>query len=80
MEVIEAHIDNLDGTDALEEIMSKTPLNMTDIHMARAEMKTSVPDSRQAKASSFAHTCIVTQIYDLVACVRLAYRGTGIRK
>ena len=22
----------------------------------------------------------VTQIYDLVACVRLAYRGTGIRK
>ena len=28
----------------------------------------------------FAHTCIVTQIYDLVACVRLAYRGTGIRK
>lgn len=39
MEVIEAHIDNLDGTDALEAIMSKTPLNMTDIHMARAEMK-----------------------------------------
>eukprot|EP01043_Picozoa_sp_COSAG02_P059085 COSAG02_NODE_7463_length_3000_cov_1235.366770_1_plen_115_part_10 len=41
MEVIEAHIDNLDdpATDALEEIMSKTPLNMTDIHMARAEMK-----------------------------------------
>eukprot|EP01043_Picozoa_sp_COSAG02_P040628 COSAG02_NODE_3304_length_6976_cov_6.587902_2_plen_88_part_00 len=24
---------------------------------------------------SFAHTCIVTQIYDLVACVRLAYRA-----
>ena len=39
MDVIEAHIDNLDGTDALEAIMSKTPLNMTDIHMARAEMK-----------------------------------------
>eukprot|EP01043_Picozoa_sp_COSAG02_P035159 COSAG02_NODE_2501_length_8672_cov_7.293246_4_plen_285_part_00 len=39
MEVIEAHIDNLEGTDALEAIMSKTPLNMTDIHMARAEMK-----------------------------------------
>eukprot|EP01044_Picomonas_judraskeda_P003557 COSAG03_NODE_296_length_9245_cov_95.789744_5_plen_132_part_00 len=39
MEVIEAHIDNLEGTDALEEIMSQSPLNMTDIHMARAEMK-----------------------------------------
>ena len=36
MEVIEAHIDNLEGTDALEEIMSQSPLNMTDIHMARA--------------------------------------------
>ena len=31
-------------------------------------------------AVSFAHTCIVTQIYDLVACGRLAYRGTGITK
>ena len=39
MDVIEAHIDNLEGTDALEEIMSQSPLNMTDIHMARAEMK-----------------------------------------
>ena len=39
MEVLEAHVDNLDGTDALEEILSKTPLNMTDIHMARAEMR-----------------------------------------
>ena len=39
MEVIEAHIDNLEGTDALEDIMSQSPLNMTDIHMARAEMK-----------------------------------------
>ena len=28
----------------------------------------------------FAHTCIVTQIYDLVACVRLAYPGRCIRK
>jgi hypothetical protein len=41
MAVIEDHIDNLDGpeADALEDMMSQSPLNMTDIYVARAEMK-----------------------------------------
>ena len=41
MAVIEQHIDNLDGPDSdmLEEMMAQSPLTMTDIHVARAEMK-----------------------------------------
>ena len=41
MAVIEAHIDNLNGPEAdmLEDMMSQSPLTMTDIYVARAEMK-----------------------------------------
>jgi hypothetical protein len=41
MAVIEAHIDNLAGgdVDMLEELIGQSPLPMTQLHIARAEMK-----------------------------------------
>ena len=73
------HLDLFWGYSLLIESAGKTPPTCDEIVDLR-HSACGHNNNKNGLQRPYSRTCILTQIYDLVACVRLAYPGRCIRK